>query len=107
MNAQVKAIIDKLHKLCDEYDAMDISERNEGAIEVIDRIETFIDSLPDEPTPSEKCEEVDLEKEIEDFLASEDSTSYENAGAYKVSFKDPKKVARHFYELGKQAKKEE
>jgi len=50
---------------------------------------------------------IDLEKEIEDFLASEDSTSYENAGAYKVSFKDPKKVARHFYDLGRKAKKEE
>ncbi len=45
--------------------------------------------------------EVDLEKEIEKFLASEDSTSYDNAGTYKVSFKDPVKIARHFYELGK------
>ena len=46
----------------------------------------------------------DLEKEIEKFLASEDSTSYDNAGTYKVSFKDPIKIARHFYELGKKSK---
>lgn len=46
----------------------------------------------------------DLEAEIEKFLASEDSTSYDNAGTYKVSFKDPIKIARHFYELGKQSK---
>lgn len=41
-------------------------------------------------------QEVDLEKEIEKFLASEDSTSYDNAGTYKVSYKDPTKIARHF-----------
>ena len=51
-------------------------------------------------------EDLDLEKEIEKFLASEDSTSYDNAGTYKISYKDPTKIARHFYELGK-AKKEE
>lgn len=49
--------------------------------------------------------EVDLEKEVDRFLKSEESTTYENAGSYKVAVKDPKKIARHFYELGLNAKK--
>ena len=46
----------------------------------------------------------DLEKEIERFLGSEESTSYTNAGGYTVAFKDTIKIARHFYELGKGGK---
>jgi len=42
----------------------------------------------------------DLEKEIERFLASEESTTYENAGTYKVAVKDPAKIARHFAQWG-------
>lgn len=49
-------------------------------------------------------QEVDLEEEIERFLGSEESTSYTNAGGYVVAFKDTVKIARHFYELGKNSK---
>ena len=45
--------------------------------------------------------EVELEKEIERFLNSEESTSHINAGGYDVVFKDTVKIARHFYELGR------
>jgi len=118
---RLKAKIESLKSL--EYPC-DNSEQNFGFEYALDRLSDSLDSLQQEQ-PCNTCTndkgcvtckdgelwegkpEVDLEKEIEDFLASEDSTSYENAGAYKVSFKDPKKVARHFYELGKQAKKEE
>lgn len=51
--------------------------------------------------------EIDLEEEINKFLKSEESTTYENAGSYKVGVKDPKKIAYHFFELGLKARKEE
>lgn len=60
----------------------------------------IIDSLQQEQP------EVDLEEEIDRFLKSEESTTYENAGSYKVAVKDPKKIARHFYELGLNARKQ-
>lgn len=60
----------------------------------------FINSLQQEQP------EVDLEKEIERFLNSEESTSHTNAGGYDVAFKDSVKIARHFYELGFNARKE-
>lgn len=44
--------------------------------------------------------EVGLNEEIDRFLKSEESITYENAGSYKVAVKDPKKIARHFYKLG-------
>ena len=66
-----------------------------------DALLSIIDSLQQEQP------EVELEKEITRFLASEESTTYENAGSYKVAIKDPKKIARHFYELGLNARKEE
>lgn len=61
---------------------------------------SFIDSLQQEQP------EVDLEKEIERFLNSEESTSHTNAGGYDVAFKDSVKIARHFYELGFNARKD-
>lgn len=51
-------------------------------------------------------QEVVLEEEIDRFLKSEESTTYENAGSYKVAVKDPEKIARHFYELGRNVRKE-
>jgi len=41
-------------RLWDEYDGKELSERNEGAIEAIDRIESFIDSLQQEQ-PCNTC----------------------------------------------------
>ena len=55
-----------------------------------------------EEIPLEEQHSEELEVEIEKFLASEDSTSYDNAGPYKVSFKDPTKIARHFAEWQKE-----
>ena len=55
------------------------------------------------PQKQEEPAEFDLEKEIERFLGSEESTSYTNAGGYKVSFKDSIKIAKHFYELGRKS----
>ena len=83
-------------------------EEVEKALSTIPKVE-----LPDKyKTPDwlfEKQEqpEVDLEEEIDRFLKSEESTTYENAGPYKVAVKDTKKIARHFYELGFNARKEE
>lgn len=48
----------------------------------------------------QKQSEVDIEKEVDRFLKSEESTTYENAGSYKVAVKDPKKIARHFAKWG-------
>ena len=111
MNAQVKAIRAEIERLLGlnksflhKSSPFSYSKgRYSGRIEVLEGLIRFIDSLQRE----QPSEDLDLEKEIENFLASEDSTSYDNAGTYKVSYKDPKKIARHFYELGKQAKKEE
>ena len=68
---------------------------------IYDYVMPLIDSLQQEQP------EVDLEKEIERFLNSEESTSHTNAGGYDVAFKDSVKIARHFYELGLNARKEE
>ena len=72
----------------------------QGGWKALQRLLAFIDSLQQEQP------RVDLEKEIERFLESEESTSHTNAGGYDVAFKDTIKIARHFYELGK-AKKED
>lgn len=78
-----------------------ICEEVDGFDDGIGCVLNVIDSLQQEQP------EVDLEKEVDRFLKSEESTTYENAGSYKVAVKDPKKIARHFYELGKNARKEE
>lgn len=65
----------------------------------LQEVQDFIDSLQQEQ------QEVDLDEEIDRFLKSEESTTYENAGSYKVATKDLKKIARHFYELGLKEKK--
>lgn len=76
----------------------EVMKRVEGAIQGYKAILSIIDSLQQEHS------EVDLEKEVDRFLKSEESTTYENAGSYKVAVKDPKKIARHFYELGLNAR---
>lgn len=73
----------------------------QGKESAYDAILNVLDSLQQEQ------QEVDVEKEIERFLGSEESTSYTNAGRYVVAFKDTVKIARHFYELGLNARKEE
>lgn len=68
--------------------------------EEINRFNSIINSL------QQKHQEIDLEEEINRFLKSEESTTYENAGSYKVGIKDPKKIAYHFFELGLKIRKE-
>ena len=71
-----------------------VGEYSDGVRFALEHFTFVLDSLQQEQ------QEVDLEKEIERFLGSEESTSYTNAGGYVVAFKDTVKIARHFYELG-------
>ena len=59
----------------------------------------FLDSLE-----VEEKETPELEEELDRFIASGKSVTVEDYGTYKVSYHDFKKVARHFYELGKNSK---
>lgn len=43
-----------------------------------------------------------LEKEIERFLHSEESTTYISSGTFMTAHKDAKKIARHFYNFALQ-----
>lgn len=40
-----------------------------------------------------------LEQEIDRFLISKESTTYIPSGKFTTSFKDPRKIAKHFYNL--------
>lgn len=58
----------------------------------------IIDSLQQEEP------EVDLEKEIDRVIADYSFTKTIDSGGFKTTILDYPKIARHFYELGKNAK---
>ena len=122
-NIDAKLLKVETERLWDEYDGKELSERNEGAIEAIDRIESFIDSLQQEQScdtctndkgcvtckdgelwEGEEQSYEDLEEEIKRYEANLPESATVDPFEGYPTLKD---IARHFYELGKQAKKEE
>ena len=93
------AVITEINKLySDVYDGQDrISVKIK---EVLKHLQLFISSLPESKS-------IDLEKEIERVLEDLSFRSSINSGGFTTTVLDYPKIAKHFYELGKQAKKEE
>ena len=71
-----------------------ISEEQDGFYSAISRINDIIDSLQQEQP------EIDLEKEIDSFFPE---SYFETA----INFDDAVDIARHFYKLGLNARKED
>ena len=87
---KLKAEIDKLESFsC-------ISEEQDGFYSAISRINDIIDSLQHEQL------DVDLEKEIDNYLDTIQAWQIQEA-----PFTTMEKCARHFYELGFNARKED
>lgn len=102
---RLKAEIESLKSL--EYPC-DNSEQNFGFEYALDRLSDSLDSLQQEQ-PSEDLEDLNAEIEMQwnsfnKHLAEYGGESEEVVWLNWNSFVD---IARHFYELGKQAKKEE
>ena len=74
------------------------SERMRGELDAYDDILYFLDSLQQER------QDVDLEKEIDNVIADYSFTKTIDSGGFKTTVLDYAKIARHFYELGKNSK---
>jgi len=77
-----------------------------------EKIHNWLKSLRSRPKPSDNWkpseeQEVDLEKEIDKGIADYSFTKTIDLGGFKTTVLDYAKIARHFYELGLNARKEE
>ena len=113
MNAQVKAIRDEIERML-TFDGSVSTSYYIGKRDAERELKAFIDSIQDEPTPLEKCEEtaksalkkceeVDLEKELQRYCESKMTAN----DTEPFNTEDAIEMAKHFYELGKQAKNED
>lgn len=94
---QIRAEIDKRYA---EYRAKmktDDFTYYEGMADALDLFEQYIDTFPEQP-------EADLEKEIDEWLKAGPITDTRYSD---YCDDDIKETARHFYELGKNARKED
>ena len=64
-----------------------------GAYKELEHLETFLDTLEEEP--------VNLEEEIERVLEDSSFRASIDSGGFTTTVLDYQKIARHFYELGR------
>ena len=96
----------RLHfnKEAEKYQALNYgySQNCYGARDALRDIENFLDTLSEEPDKSMEQPEVDLEKEMDRFFEEMPVLEYENI--FEETYQ---MIARHFYELGLNARKNE
>jgi hypothetical protein len=63
--------------------------------------------LEEDETVTDCNEYSTVEEELDTFIKSGKAIKEENCGTYTITYIDPLKVARHFYEHGLNARKEE
>ena len=92
---KIKAEIERLKK------TNEVSDNKEYAQYELDVMGGYDSALDDILSFIESLEKDDLEKEIDSFLESPESNIIIDSGNFKTTHKDIRKIARHFYELGK------
>ena len=75
-----------------------------GLIDEILSLLNTLEETSDTWKPSEEQPEIDLEKEIDNVIADYSFVKTIDSGGFKTTVIDYAKIARHFYELGKNSK---
>ena len=89
----IEKILNEIHRLKEELD-------DYSALEGLDYIESYINTLQQSLPSALEVKEIDLEKEIDRYYNIEAPKEFED-----VLYEDIEKFAKHFFELGIKAQK--